>query len=230
MICGRRFWRSTNGGRAVNLQHNHNHNTIPVAKEQRQKKGYTTMTNEEQQAAAETFNAELARKSTIQRRVNEIVKRLPVQPQADYPRETVINHIIQKISETTELHLSDRDWLIGKTKTGQSADMTELVQDALLQSEFIDQESVHAAVSSGTLSVQCKADLKTPKAKVKFISQFGEDAFSKLPLTRQPKASEFNADTCTAAEYRNLTRDTKVKLISQGKLNDAIISQIMTRK
>ncbi len=56
----------------------------------------------DQNEAAESFNEELARRSTTQRRVNEILKGLPVQPQADVSRDTIVNHIIEKISETTE--------------------------------------------------------------------------------------------------------------------------------
>jgi hypothetical protein len=78
------------------------------------KKGIS-MSDQEHDKAAETFNADLARKSTIQRRVNQIVKSLPVQPQADFPRQEVVDHLISKLEEKVELHLSDRDWLIGRS-------------------------------------------------------------------------------------------------------------------
>jgi hypothetical protein len=97
---------------------------------------------EDQKNAAETFNQELVRKSNIQTRVNNILKSLPVAPQADYPREEVVDAIIAELEEKVELHLSDRNWLIGKTKSGEAADLTPLVQEELLMSKYIDSDSV----------------------------------------------------------------------------------------
>jgi hypothetical protein len=189
------------------------------------------MSDQEHDHAAESFNAELARKSTIQRRVNQIVKSLPVQPQADFPREEVVNHLISKLEEKVELHLSDRDWLIGRSKAnGEPADLTPIVQDELLLSKYIDPNSVSTAISEGKLAIAAKSDFKTLGEKIAFQRKYGNDFYDRLPLHRAPTFDRTDLDHMTAAQYDDLTVPEKSKLISEGKLNATKIYEISRRK
>jgi hypothetical protein len=189
------------------------------------------MSDQEHDKAAETFNADLARKSTIQRRVNQIVKSLPVQPQADFPRQEVVDHLISKLEEKVELHLSDRDWLIGRSKAnGEPADLTPLVQDELLLSKYIDPQTVTAAISEGKLAIAAKSDFKTVQEKIAYQRKFGNDAYDRLPLHRAPTFDRSDTEHMTKQQYNDLTLPEKSRLVAGGKLSPKKISEIIRRK
>jgi hypothetical protein len=187
------------------------------------------MSDEKHSQVHEEFKAEEARAEGIKVGLSRIVDRLPFKCNAELDRRTVVTELHKKFVESgLQIAVSDRGWIIGTDKSGNQLDMTEQVSEALLTDKaLVDQESVASAVESGALGVLAKSDLRTVQQKVRFVAKFGEDAFAKLPMTRQPKVTD-DIGAMTGKEYLSLPRSKRAEI--SGIVGEKGVSEILRRK
>jgi hypothetical protein len=174
------------------------------------------------------FTQEQNRAAQLHGGISRALDKSPVKTSADVPRVEVVNHVIEEILKTHELHVSDRGWVVAKTKSGEPADLAKLVEEQLLLSKYVDAQSVTAAIKAGQLNIGCKEDLRTTRDKVEFVEKYGEEAFAKLPLKRQA-ALPSDPREMNAEQYKTLTVSQKSTLVSQGLTPDDIYA-ILGRK
>lgn len=177
----------------------------------------------------EQFQAEEGRAESIRVGISRIIDRLPFKCNAELDRRTVVTELHKKFVEAGhQIAVSDRGWIVGTDRAGNQVDMGEVVSEALLTDRaLVDQESVSAAVESGALGVLAKSDLRTVQQKVRFVAKFGEDAFAKLPMTRQPKVTN-DIGAMTGREYLSLPRSKRAEIA--GIVGEKGVHEILNRK
>jgi hypothetical protein len=187
------------------------------------------MSENKHSEAHKDFAAEEARNENILVGISRTIDKLPFKHTADLDRRTVVSAVAKKFIEAgNQVSVSDRGWVLMTDKSGAQVDLSEAVQEALLTDKtLVDQESVSAAVASGALGVQAKSDLRTIPQKIAYVNKFGEAAFAKLPMTRQPKVTD-DLGSMTGREYLTLPRSRKVEIV--GMVGEKGVSEILKRK
>jgi hypothetical protein len=176
------------------------------------------------------YTNELARQQNIRFGTSRVLKALGIEQDARFTREEVVDDLLKDIQQEYDLRPSDKGWVEAYTHTGEKQKFEEIVKERFLASRLVEQSSVTAAVSNGSLEIKAKSDLRTPKDKVAYVAKHGLEAFEKLPLRRVVGFDRRDTANMTRKQYDDLTTGEKAKLISDGLLNDKTITEIMRRR
>jgi hypothetical protein len=184
--------------------------------------------SEEKDELFKSFKNEEIRKQGTRLGIARILKACPAQIDSAYTVEQVTDGIVEQLKQTYELVPNDSgSWIKAYTRDGKEIDLTQTAHDLFLSSSFVDKASVHAAVESGALAIECKADLRDDSSKVRFIAKYGQEKFEKLPLNRTPK-TELDVATMTAKQYNALRWPQRSKVCEL--VGPDGISKILSRK
>jgi len=177
----------------------------------------------------EQFVSEEGRSERVKVGLSRVIDTLPFKCSADLDRRSVVTTLQQKFEESGhQFKVSDRGWILATDRSGNQVDLTEAVSEALLTDQHLcDAESVSAAVESGALGVQAKSDLRTTEQKVRYVRKFGEEAFAKLPMTRQPKVDTNDVGHLTAQQWKNLPLSERCRIA--GIVGDKGVGEILAR-
>jgi hypothetical protein len=176
----------------------------------------------------QTFVNENIRAQKQQAAISRCLETSKIKYQSDYSRAQAVEVILKTLAdEGVSLKITDRGWPVPE-KNGQTGNLQALVDRILLTNQKLgDQASIQAAVQSGELTVECKDDLKTVSQKNEYISRYGLEGWSKLPLHRTVPV-DMNKETMKAADYNRLTLQQRIDF--QKTLTERQLGAILRRK